>query len=104
MTNTNINEHSLAQALDPENPYFITTHLYWDCECDREYIRPASMLMCEDCGALKDESPDSRLNEVRSAGIHIPWTEPQFAQTLEEHNTNRSPIIHIPDQFRKNRE
>ena len=36
MTNTNINEHSLAQALDPENPYFITTHLYWDCECDRD--------------------------------------------------------------------
>ena len=46
------------------------------------------MNMCEDCGALKDESPDSTLNEIRAAGIHIPWTELEFAQTLEEHNKN----------------
>ena len=66
----------------------MTSHLYWDCDCPQNYTRPRSKNICEDCGALKDESPDSTLNEIRAAGIHIPWTELEFAQTLEEHNKN----------------
>ena len=79
-------ENRLTIALNPESNYFMTSHLYWDCDCPQNYIRPRSMNMCEDCGALKDDSPDSRLSEIRAAGIHIPWTEPEFAMTLEEHN------------------
>ena len=67
-----ITQVDIAQALGPETPYFMTTSLYWDCECQRNYIRPRDMNMCENCGAFKDESPDSRVSELRTAGIHLP--------------------------------
>lgn len=44
------------------------------------------MLMCEYCGHFRDESPDSRINELASAGIHLPWQDPEVTATLEEHN------------------
>lgn len=46
---------------------FETTPLFWDCECEncaRGYIRPAYIAECPYCGALRDERPDSRINEV----------------------------------------
>jgi hypothetical protein len=45
-------------------PPVITTPLFWDCNCDDNYIRPTGAVDCLFCGAQRDESPDSRLNEV----------------------------------------
>jgi hypothetical protein len=45
-------------------PPVITTPLFWDCDCDDNFIRTASEADCLFCGAKRDESPDSRLNEV----------------------------------------
>jgi len=44
--------------------YIITTDKYWDCECDSDYIHPASEKTCQLCGAEREEQPDSRLEEV----------------------------------------
>lgn len=45
---------------------------YWDCECqvsDYSYIKPAEQDECKDCGAIKDEAPDSHACEVRASMI-----------------------------------
>ncbi len=46
------------------HPIVITTDLFWDCECDTDYINYTSEAQCFECGCIKDESPDSRLIEV----------------------------------------
>ena len=48
-----------------------TTILYWDCECDKHYIHPRSHKTCVHCKAVRDEQPDSRVNEVRDAGLSL---------------------------------
>jgi hypothetical protein len=41
-----------------------TTPAYWDCECKDFYIRPARQDKCGACGAIREEQPDSRPEEV----------------------------------------
>jgi len=41
-----------------------TTSKYWDCECLDFYIRPAKQDKCDDCGTVREEQPDSRIEEV----------------------------------------
>ena len=43
---------------------FSTTEHFWDCECETNYIHPKSVSICPRCGAVSDERPDSRTNEV----------------------------------------
>ena len=75
-------DFDIAKALDDDPEFFITTTLYWDCSCPSQYIHNRTMLQCEECGDLRDESPDARINEIRACGIHIDWTEPEARQTL----------------------
>ena len=75
-------DHDIALALSDATHFFMTTTLYWDCSCPTGYIHNRTMLQCEDCGNLRDESPDARINEIRAAGIHIDWTEPEARATL----------------------
>ena len=42
-----------------------TTPHYWDCECDQDYIHPASQHTCECCQATRDAQPDARVDEVQ---------------------------------------
>lgn len=38
---------------------------YWDCACDgSEYFHPVSEEKCDECGALQEDMPSSRANEV----------------------------------------
>ena len=46
-----------------------------------------SRLACEECGALREESPDSRINEMKRMGIHVDLTDPSVTATMDEHNT-----------------
>lgn len=48
-----------------------TTEEYWDCECDDDYIRPASQDRCPKCGAEHDERPDSHTVEVLAARLPL---------------------------------
>lgn len=37
---------------------------FWDCECNIRYIHPNSHEKCDICGAVRDDMPDSRINEM----------------------------------------
>lgn len=37
---------------------------YWDCECERDYIKPKSQKTCPQCRREREEQPDSRVDEV----------------------------------------
>ena len=41
-----------------------TDPLYWDCECEKDYIHHKHIKTCKRCGAMVDQQPDSRVNEV----------------------------------------
>lgn len=41
---------------------------FWDCECEENYIHPAThgaRTKCKKCGALEKDMPDSRVDEVK---------------------------------------
>lgn len=38
---------------------------YWDCSCKENYIHPKVEMKCYVCGALQEDMPDSRSNEVQ---------------------------------------
>ncbi|MFP4305819.1 MAG: hypothetical protein ACLFQQ_01245 [Desulfococcaceae bacterium] len=48
-----------------------TTNQYWDCECEREFIHPIECPECLICGAVKEEQPDSRVNELFEIGFSL---------------------------------
>ena len=85
-----ITDADIVAALDESRlDYFMTTSLYWDCQCREDYQRPAGMAMCENCEAFRDESADSRINELRASGIHVDLTDPGVRLTLEPHGSMR---------------
>ena len=76
----------ILKALDDQQPqYFITTNLYWDCECQDNFQRNHLMEMCEQCGRFREDRPDSRINELRQCGIHLDLEDPGVIETLEGH-------------------
>ena len=40
------------------------TPLFWDCECEDDYIHSASEELCYACNMARGESPDSRVVDV----------------------------------------
>lgn len=48
-----------------------TTDKYWDCECEESYIHPAEQESCAKCGATREDSPDSIVDEVMMYGFKI---------------------------------
>lgn len=65
-----------------EDP-IITTPLFWDCNCEDEFIRSAEEDQCYACGATRENSPDSRIEEVIL--FHIEWKldEDLYQQVLK---------------------
>ena len=51
---------------------FPTTEYFRDCECEANYIHPMCVPVCPRCGAVSDECPDSRTNEVFAALMASP--------------------------------
>ena len=46
-------------------PKILTTPLFWDCNCETNYIHSSTEYHCALCGAINnDEQPDSRIDEV----------------------------------------
>jgi len=38
---------------------------WWDCKCEQDYIHPENHDHCTICGAIQEDQPPSRANEVR---------------------------------------
>jgi len=41
-----------------------TTSLFWDCECEENYIHPKDDALCPRCNTYRDDQPDSMVSEV----------------------------------------
>ena len=57
------------------------------------------MPACEECGAVRADRPDSRINEARNARIHVDWSHPEVLPTLDEHSPadrNSQPVEATP--------
>ena len=50
---------------------FYTTSLFWDCECEENYIHSFTEETCPACGATREEAPDARVNEVFNHSIGL---------------------------------
>jgi len=71
--------------IDPQ----ATTSMYWDCNCDNDYIHPkATLLYCADCKAWEDEQPDSLIWEVAQWLLDCE-TEQKFPQGTIAYNISR---------------
>ena len=77
---------TLALAHASPDDYFITTHLYWECQCAEDYFHSKDTLMCERCGALAEDCADARIHELRAAGIHLDYHDPAVLATMDEYN------------------
>jgi|TARA_R110000765_G_scaffold392156_1_gene485279 hypothetical protein len=41
-----------------------TTPEFWDCECEKDYVHSKTEPICDVCGTLSTDQPDSRLYEI----------------------------------------
>jgi hypothetical protein len=62
----------------------ILTPLFWDCECEHNFIHPKSQPTCSICEAEVDEQPDSRVDEILSLHPELLTAEQRaiFAQAV----------------------
>ena len=83
-----IDAAAVELALSGRTEYFITTRLFWDCECPEDRIRPRKDKACAACGAVGELQPDSRIDEVQALGPEpgIDWTDPDVIGTMEGYN------------------
>lgn len=70
--------HNLGQGV------FYTTPLFWDCECETDYIHPASHETCPACTAVRQDCPDARLDEVLKYGSRWPVELTALLEALAE--------------------
>ena len=52
----------------------ILTDEYWDCDCYEDYIHPTADDQCTLCGAMREESPQSRMEEVLKFDLPLNMT------------------------------
>lgn len=43
---------------------------YWDCDCEQDFIHRKTEFQCERCNVVQSDAPDSRSNEINSAGYY----------------------------------
>lgn len=52
-----------------------TTLLFWDCECDTDYMHTKDVRSCPKCKAKEKDMPDAHHEEVLAAGL-VEFVEP----------------------------
>ena len=79
-------EYVVEMALDDESEVFATTPLYWECDCEWDYIRSSSVSVCVVCGVYAEDSADSRINEVFGEELVLDLGDPALRGGLEFHS------------------
>ncbi len=74
-------KNPLIEKHHDKGQVFYTTPLFWDCDCEMDYIHPASEPQCYVCQAWRDEQPNARVNEVLR---YRPASETAVGRILEE--------------------
>lgn len=44
---------------------------FWDCECENDYIRYKNENSCDVCGALQEDSPNAREDEINTMMVDV---------------------------------
>ncbi len=63
---------------------FYTTSLFWDCECEYDYILPAFLDECPMCNSRREDQPDARVEEVLSHKCCLPVELVQVVEALAD--------------------
>jgi len=61
---------------------FYTTALFWDCECDDNYIFPIYLPMCGQCASRREDQPNARVEEVLRHRDYLPDELVQVVEML----------------------
>ena len=63
----------IANLIEAHGEFF-TTPLFWDCNCEEEYIHPATQEVCLACNTHREDGPDARVNEIfrHAYEFHLP--------------------------------
>lgn len=78
MCNQLIEVHNIGRDV------FYTTPLFWDCECESDYIHPASQDECLLCGARREDQPNARVDEVFRHWYSLPYELVRVVETLAD--------------------
>ncbi len=54
------------------NGSFATTSLFWDCECEENYVHPVTEDKCPGCNARREDQLPSRISEVICQSSRLP--------------------------------
>ena len=75
---------SLIEVYNIGRDTFYTTSLFWDCECEDDYIRPAFRNECPLCGSSREDQPDARVDEILNHSINLPYDLVQVVEMLAD--------------------
>jgi len=75
---------SLIEAHNIGRDTFYTTSLFWDCECEDDYIHPAFQGECVLCKTLREDQPSARVDEVLKYSSHLPFDLTQIVEILAD--------------------
>lgn len=55
---------------------------FWDCECEDKYIHSKEIwVACSDCGAVVDDMPDSRIDEITQENLWSAVVDVKLAES-----------------------
>jgi len=55
---------NLLEKHEDKGGAFYTTPLFWDCDCEENYIHPASEAVCFACNTRRENACDARMSEI----------------------------------------
>jgi hypothetical protein len=80
----------------PNSPVVHTTPLFWDCECELDYIHPASEQACPVCRTNQSEQPDSIITEVLALDLSEPIKVRLLAEYEHPDQVKDGPMSMVP--------
>ena len=79
---------ALSQHARGPDDYFMTTRLFWECECSQNYFHLRDALRCPTCGEWNVDCADARIHELALSvsGLCLDWQSRHFRESLDEYN------------------
>lgn len=85
----------LIELHDLGRDTFYTTPLFWDCECEDDFIHSVSENDCLHCGSQREHQPDARVDEVLryATGLPLDFADRGKPGGAVRPRTDRHPIL-----------
>jgi hypothetical protein len=85
-----VEKHNLGRDV------YFTTPLFWDCECERDYIHPCTEPLCPFCKVERNDAPNARVDEVFKHSTDLDRTLVDALATLCEEVCPELVMVDIP--------